>query len=338
MHVFYYKGTFGFPYFRYKKKLTTETEWGVEKDILLGVPWQIAYADNAYKIPVAKTKGDLGGNKVHAFWLQNPGLWHKIKYSTASDWTNPKYEVSGGVSVRELEVTSISNDIFAVYSFGGAQPFYYYSQYDDVPLSPKNLTITESENSHPYLEWDANNEPDIAKYYVYRKDDYGGGWQYLDQTSATNYEDQTLTYCHATPPSQCADERNFEFYVTAVDLNSHESEPSNIVEARLVGGSPDKISIKNPELDKITDYSLRQNYPNPFNPLTRIDYSIKSAGIVTLKVYDMLGNEVASLVNERKESGEYSVEFNAGNLPSGVYVYQLTAGDFFDMKKLILLK
>jgi hypothetical protein len=70
--------------------------------------------------------------------------------------------------------------------------------------------------------------------------------------------------------------------------------------------------------------------------------------MVTLKVYDMLGTEVATLVNERKESGNYSLEFsaiggsasggNAGNLPSGVYVYQLTAGDFFDMKKLILMK
>ena len=83
---------------------------------------------------------------------------------------------------------------------------------------------------------------------------------------------------------------------------------------------------------------MSQNYPNPFNPITTIDYSIKSAGLVTLKVYDMLGNEVASLVNERKEPGNYNVTFDAANLPSGIYLYALKSGNFLATKKLILLK
>ena len=85
-------------------------------------------------------------------------------------------------------------------------------------------------------------------------------------------------------------------------------------------------------------FSLSQNYPNPFNPTTTINYSIKSAGLITLKIYDMLGTEVASLVNERQEAGDYSVTFNAADLPSGIYVYKLTAGNFVSTKKLILLK
>ncbi|NWG28357.1 MAG: T9SS type A sorting domain-containing protein [Ignavibacteriaceae bacterium] len=85
-------------------------------------------------------------------------------------------------------------------------------------------------------------------------------------------------------------------------------------------------------------YTLSQNYPNPFNPTTTISYAIKTAGEVTLKVYDMLGIEIASLVNEIKEAGNYSVEFNAATLPSGIYVYRLTSGNFVDTKKLILLK
>ena len=90
--------------------------------------------------------------------------------------------------------------------------------------------------------------------------------------------------------------------------------------------------------DKPSDYSLNQNYPNPFNPTTTISYSIKSAGDVTLKVYDMLGTEVASLVNENQEAGNYSIEFNAAELPSGIYVYRLASGNFMETKKLVLLK
>jgi hypothetical protein len=122
-----------------------------------------------------------------------------------------------------------------------------------------------------------------------------------------------------------------------VDYGSHESDPSNEVTARLTGGAPEKISI-NPESELPLEYSLAQNYPNPFNPSTTIDYSIKSAGEVTLKVYDMLGKEVASLVNAGQEVGSYSVEFNAANLPSGMYVYRLSTNNFVDTKKLILLK
>ena len=85
-------------------------------------------------------------------------------------------------------------------------------------------------------------------------------------------------------------------------------------------------------------YSLEQNYPNPFNPTTTIEFSIESAGMVTLKAYDILGREVATLVNEMKGVGNFSVEFNASNLPSGIYVYRITSGNFVDTKKLILLK
>lgn len=86
------------------------------------------------------------------------------------------------------------------------------------------------------------------------------------------------------------------------------------------------------------EFHLYINYPNPFNPTTTINYSIQKAGEVNLKVYDMLGTEVASLVNERQEAGNYSIEFNASDLPSGIYVYRLSAGNFVDTKKLILLK
>lgn len=87
-----------------------------------------------------------------------------------------------------------------------------------------------------------------------------------------------------------------------------------------------------------SEMQLYQNYPNPFNPLTRIQYSVNSTQNVMLKVYDLLGKEVATLVNEEKPTGEYKVEFSGEGLPSGIYFSQLKAGSFVETKKMILLK
>ena len=85
-------------------------------------------------------------------------------------------------------------------------------------------------------------------------------------------------------------------------------------------------------------FYLSQNYPNPFNPSTKIDYSVPQASKVSLKVYDMLGREVASLVDEYKEIGTYSVTFDASNLAGGIYLYVISAGDFVQSKKMTYLK
>ena len=109
------------------------------------------------------------------------------------------------------------------------------------------------------------------------------------------------------------------------------------------------------ELVKPETFELSQNYPNPFNPSTMISYRLTATGYVTLKIYDILGNEVATLVNEEKQPGIYEVEFSAKggfasggnasgnsgivrNLPSGLYFYTLSASDFSETKKMILLK
>jgi len=85
-------------------------------------------------------------------------------------------------------------------------------------------------------------------------------------------------------------------------------------------------------------YELFDNYPNPFNPTTTIRFMIPELQFTILKVYDVLANEVATLVNEEKQSGSYEVEFTAKDLPSGIYFYQLGAGSFIETKKMLLLK
>jgi hypothetical protein len=85
-------------------------------------------------------------------------------------------------------------------------------------------------------------------------------------------------------------------------------------------------------------FSLTQNYPNPFNPSTTIKYSIPTSEFVTLKVFDVLGREVATLVNEEKPVGSYEIKFNAANLSSGIYFYRIQTGEFVEEKKMILMK
>ena len=86
------------------------------------------------------------------------------------------------------------------------------------------------------------------------------------------------------------------------------------------------------------DFALEQNYPNPFNPTTTINYSIPEAGNVEIKVYDVLGTEVATLINEEREPGNFTVAFNASSLASGVYIYTLRTNNFVQTNKMILMK
>ncbi len=100
-----------------------------------------------------------------------------------------------------------------------------------------------------------------------------------------------------------------------------------------ITGVDDEQKIESPG-----SFQLYQNYPNPFNPTTKINFQIPELSFVTLKIYDVLGNEVAELVNEVKPAGEYEVEFKASGLTSGIYFYQLKAANFSQTKKMLLIK
>ncbi len=169
-------------------------------------------------------------------------------------------------------------------------------------------------------------------YNIYRKIN-DGNWEYITSTMDNEYTDEEVYLtCYSCPINAIV-----SYYVKGVDVYEGESEASNEVSAEVIA-KIGKESGEDKQKGIVYEYSLSQNYPNPFNPTTRIFYSIKEAGMVSLSVYDILGNEVSVLVKEDKSPGSYSVTFNAGNLPSGIYFYKLTAGRFSETKKLILLK
>jgi hypothetical protein len=141
-------------------------------------------------------------------------------------------------------------------------------------------------------------------------------------------------------------DNNGSFYVSGVvsqnavfDTITVTGGDKNLFLARLKFNSPVKVEdeLKN-RIYSLSKYSLMQNYPNPFNPSTVISYQLPVTGNVTLKVYDLLGNEVATLVNEEKLAGKYEVKFNASKLVSGVYIYKIKSGSFSNTKKMILMK
>ena len=133
-----------------------------------------------------------------------------------------------------------------------------------------------------------------------------------------------------------SDENNFKTKIVAfkndklaevTDINNHiiESDNNGNTEVENVTELP-------------TEFSLLQNYPNPFNPSTNLEFGISNLEFVSLKIYDVTGKEVMTLVNETKPAGRYMVKFDGSNLGSGVYFYKITAGNFSDVKRMFLIK
>lgn len=203
------------------------------------------------------------------------------------------------------------------------------------PIAPQNLTMS-SHNNHPKLVWQKNPEQDVDYYRVYKKKGTPDFVLYATVSASlpTEYVDNEETLL--TGPPQ-ANETIAKYVVSAKDLTNKVSGFSNEVQARVPGNPPEKIGTGNSS-EIVYNYELSQNYPNPFNPSTSINYQIKENGFVSLKIFDMLGREVANLVNETQDEGQYSVSFDASNLPSGVYIYSLRVNDFVQNNKMTLLK
>lgn len=132
-----------------------------------------------------------------------------------------------------------------------------------------------------------------------------------------------------------ADFRGIKIFYAHEDSVGGARKLDSSVVVNVFGDKPTAIDVPR---ETPQDFTLSQNYPNPFNPSTKIQYVVSSMSYVVLKVYDILGREVATLANEEKSAGSYEVQFNASNLPSGTYFYVFRAGNYAETKKMVLLK
>jgi hypothetical protein len=170
-------------------------------------------------------------------------------------------------------------------------------------------------------------------------------WTINDETGIVNYliekissdEQEIIGVIKSKENTTITSEYNFADILSEEDMK----EEVLIYRVSAADTSGNKIIWKEFRLNpaKLVDgYDLLQNYPNPFNPFTKIKYSIPYQQHVIIKVFNILGNEVATLVDEVKPGGTYEVEFNASGLTSGVYLYTLQAGEISETKRMILMK
>lgn len=259
----------------------------------------------------------------------------KINQPIQTSWMQGQ---TGGLWVSQAGTYTIQGrvyvtDILTGTSFWVEGPFVTWSVVDNyAPAVPQNFDVTvysTDYSTHPKLTWTLNTEYDGEAYYIERRITGQQNFSFLTTVNWTTsqYIDNTINYAGGGPSLA-------EYKIRAHDINGHYSNYTSIESVHY--GDAWKIGTR--ENNTISEYKLEQNYPNPFNPTTTISYSIPKNGLITLRVFDILGTEVAELINEFKEAGNFSVTFNAAELPSGIYFCTLTSGNFMDTKKLILLK
>lgn len=207
---------------------------------------------------------------------------------------------------------------------------------------PSNLSLSGSIGQSPSLSWTASSTSGVS-YKLYRCQSYyqscSSTESVITTTSSTSYTDNGVSITTQGD----ADDR-YTYRVTATK-NGEESGSSN--SASTWGEGPQRIGEQQPALTFASleadsavpeTHALNQNYPNPFNPSTEIRFDLPEAAEVLLVVYNVTGREVARLVNQSMGAGSHRVRWDAGDLPSGVYLYQLTAGNYTDTKSMTLLR
>lgn len=248
-------------------------------------------------------------------------------------------------AVYELETnnfTDHSTITYKIKAFNGSNYLFSSNQVSVHGYTDWSKTlICTTVNNHPKLIWgnytDNIGNTTVNSYKIYKQ--RGGGNYTLIGTTlskVTSFVDLS-EYLYSVGNTKTY----VSYYVTAIyGDQSTESNPSNSVSKAVNEWMNKQISQEDKKDKDGFSFSLSQNTPNPFNPTTTINYQIPTNNLVTLKVYDVLGNEVSTLVNEWQDAGSYNAQFTTSGkqLASGMYFYTLTAGKFTDTKKFILLK
>ncbi|MBE0571466.1 MAG: T9SS type A sorting domain-containing protein [Ignavibacteriaceae bacterium] len=257
-------------------------------------------------------------NEQNSFVIGSPELVYKTT-NGGSSWLS---DFSGG------NVTSFYKILFTEDQVGlisGSEGKFLKNVDYAVPVELTSFTaIADSNEVH--ISWTTQTELNNSGFEIYRLT-HGTDWQKITFVPGSGSSTEPKEYFYI---DRDVKNGNYFYQLKQIDYNGRYE-------------FSDVISV---EVSTPVEYSLEQNYPNPFNPTTTIRFSIpsviasgaKQSPLVTLKVYDVLGNEVALLVNEEKPEGLYEVEFSARDLPSGIYLCELRAEKYIAMKKMILIK
>ncbi len=280
----------------------------------------------------ALTPGSAGGTidlrrryTRDAYLGDNEDFYRVGETDVFSRWSNPN------TNKADLSVT---NRGFEVVAYNSSTKEYTLKVAVDnsgvialKPATPQNLQLSANTgNGIVRLTWDANGEPNIAGYEVSRRVNSGNWTVIVPNTTNIFYVDNDYLYSTYT-------DNHLDYKIRAKNSLGYYSIFGDVASCR--GEFFAKKAIASAE---VRVYLLGQNFPNPFNPTTTITYTLPQASNVMLKVYDALGREVATVVNEYKNAGYYQANFDAGKLSGGMYFYKLQAGNFTSIKKMQLVK
>ncbi len=265
--------------------------------------------------------------------------WGKQTLTDDLEWTKTNL-VTGEINVPTDYSITLDDDAIVNFRHDGfiIGDGFVYTETNDYTLSVidwEKSVFRSAENNHPKIIWGAHPDaPLVDGYKIYRNFE-SSGYELIGEVNASTFYfiDEYMDLVDEVSEEP----KNVQYYITAlleVGAGTEESDPSNVIDYWVEKAS--KINITKNETE--INYFLSQNYPNPFNPITTLKYSLQEDGLVNIKVYNILGSEVAELVSGRKTAGEYSVTFDFSNLASGTYFYVLRVNDFVSVKKMILLK
>lgn len=238
-------------------------------------------------------------------------------------------EIDFNVSTGKFYYRSTQNEFPTNTTFWALKFWVYENKSNLEPLPPENFQLA-STGGHPYLSWNHSSNTQ----------DYWTGYAiYRSVVAGCNSPAGSLTKI-ATVSKYTNNYTDYDFsvggpmtaYYKVAAVNYQRESEFTAIKNICVGLNKESI------IEKSYDFSLEQNYPNPFNPLTNIEFSIKDESFVSLRIYDLLGREVEVLVNEILNAGNHKIQFNGSKLESGIYFYEIFAGDFRDVKKIILIK
>jgi hypothetical protein len=175
------------------------------------------------------------------------------------------------------------------------------------------------------LQWSTESELNNDHFVLYRKNANGGNFTLLANIPGNGTTSQTHDYTYID--HSVMNGISYDYQLADVDINGVETMHDIIVTATPIGNESVPM-----------EYALHQNYPNPFNSTTQIRFDIKEQGLVQLVVFDLLGREIATLVNEELDASSYSISWDASGLSSGIYFYKLNVNNFTMVRKSLYLK
>jgi Secretion system C-terminal sorting domain len=243
---------------------------------------------------------------------------------------------------RTLEVAADGNTIYwAGFTNGALYKYARATEFDPFPVKPDTILkgfTCESAAWHPktgYLWLSAGSFQNPANAFPGTKTSWSNNTWYAYNTANGQIVD-SLKWVFTTPNGPNERPRAIDFSVGGDTAYVGCFGGSDYAAVQMFVRNPTKVEERNPVV--VEGYSLSQNYPNPFNPTTEIRFSIAKAGLTTVKVYNVIGAEVATLVNEYLPAGDHKVTFDAARLPSGTYIYEMRSNSVRLTKKMTVMK